>query len=56
VFCWAFINIFLEETNVNEYKTDDAYQFSTASILNVEDDIYLTNKAQSLGSDLPDGP
>jgi hypothetical protein len=45
-----------EETNFDEYETDNASQFSSASILNIEDDIYHTNRAQNLGADLPDGP
>jgi hypothetical protein len=28
----------------------------SASIINVEDDIYRTNRTQNLGADLPDGP
>jgi hypothetical protein len=45
-----------KEANFEMYKTDNASQFSSASILNVEDDVYLTNRAQNRGADLPDGP
>ena len=44
-----------EEADVDAYKTDGASQFLGASIINVEDDIYHTNRTQTLGSDLPNG-
>jgi hypothetical protein len=42
--------------NILEYGTDNASQFSSTSILNIEDDINHNTRTQNLGADLPDGP